>query len=86
MARHRFRPRYRGVAFASIGVGGSLAVVSSIAGFLALPMITGALGIAAGIAYLASPIWKLAVTTDDDGLEVGTPARRRFRIAYRRPV
>jgi hypothetical protein len=82
MARHRFRPRYRGIAFASIGVGGSLAVVSSIAGFIALPMITGALGIAAGLAYLASPTWKLAVTTDDDGLEVGTAARRRFRIAW----
>lgn len=82
MARHRFRPRYRGVAFASIGVGGSLAAVSIITGFLVLPLITGGLGIAAGLAYLASPTWKLAVTTDDDGLEVGSPAKRRFRLAW----
>jgi len=79
---HRFRPRYRGVAFASIGVGGSLAAVSAVVGFVALPLVAGALGVAAGAAYLASPTWRLAVTVDDDGLEVGTPAKRRFRIAW----
>jgi hypothetical protein len=82
MARHRFKPRYRGVAWASIGVGGSLVVVASAVGFVVVPLITGALGLAAGLAYFASPTWKLAVTTDDDGLEVGTPTKRRFRIAW----
>lgn len=82
MARHRFKPRYRGVAYASIGVGGSLAIVSAVAGFVALPLITGVVGVALGAAYFASPTWKLAVTTDDTGLEVGSPSRRRFRLAW----
>ncbi len=82
MATHRFKPRYRGVAWASIGVGGSLAVVASVAGFVMMPLITGVAGIALGAAYFASPTWRLAVTTDDDGLEVGSPTRRRFRIAW----
>jgi len=71
----RFRPRYRGVAWTAVGVGGSLAVVSATVGFIALPLATGALGIAAGVAYLASPTWRLAVTIDDDGLEVGAAHR-----------
>lgn len=82
MATHRFRPRYRGVAWTSVGVGGSLAVVAASVGFVMLPLVTGAIGIVAGAAYLASPTWRLAVTVDDDGLEVGTPKRRRFRIAW----
>ncbi len=82
MPQHRFRPRYRGVAFASIGVGGSLAIVASVVGFVVLPMVTGILGIAAGAAYLASPTWRLVVTTDEEGLEVGSPTKRRFRLAW----
>jgi hypothetical protein len=80
--RHRFRPRYRGVAWTAAAVGGSLAVVSAAAGFLALPLVTGAIGVVMGAAYLASPTWRLAVTVDDDGLEVGAPRRRRFRLAW----
>jgi hypothetical protein len=82
MATHRFKPRFRGVAWASIGVGGTLAVVASVAGFVMMPLITGVAGVALGAAYFASPTWKLSVTTDDDGLEVGSPTRRRFRIAW----
>jgi hypothetical protein len=81
--RHRFRPRYRGVAWTAAAVGGSLAVVSASLGFLVAPLVTGAIGVAMGAAYLASPTWRLAVTVDDDGLEVGSPRRRRFRIAWR---
>ncbi|MDQ3369233.1 MAG: hypothetical protein M3680_27720 [Myxococcota bacterium] len=82
MATHRFRPRYRGVAWTSVGVGGSLAVVAASVGFVMLPLVTGAIGVAAGAAYLASPTWRLAVTIDDGGLEVGTAKRRRFRLAW----
>ncbi len=82
MATHRFKPRYRGIAWGSIGFGGSLVLVASVAGFVMVPLITGAAGIALGVAYFASPTWKLAVTTDDEGLEVGSPTRRRFRIAW----
>ncbi len=82
MATHRFKPRYRGVALASIGVGGSVAVISVIAGVITLPLITGVMGVALGAAYFASPTWKLAVTTDDEGLAVGSPTRTRFRLAW----
>lgn len=80
--RHRFRPRYRGVAWTAAVIGGSLAAVSVGAGFVLTPLITGAVGIAMGAAYLASPTWRLAVTTDDAGLEVGSATRRRFRLAW----
>lgn len=82
MSRHRFRPRYRGVAFTSIGVGGAVAVVAALVGFVAVPLVTGLLGIAAGAAYLASPTWRLVVIADAEGLEVASAARRRFRIAW----
>lgn len=82
MSRHRFRPRYRGVAFGSIGVGGALAVVASVVGFVVVPLVTGVIGVAAGVAYLASPTWKLEVIADDAGLEVSSPKRTRFRIAW----
>jgi hypothetical protein len=78
----RFRPRYPGVAWSSVGIGGAVGVVGAAVGFIALPMITGAIGIAAGVAYLASPTWKLAVTIDDDALSVGSPKRQRFRLPW----
>jgi hypothetical protein len=78
----RFKPRYRGVAWTSVGIGGALGVVSATIGFLAVPMITGAVGIAAGIAYLASPTWRIAVTVDDDGIAVGSPTKPRFRLSW----
>jgi len=81
-SRHRFRPRYRGVAWTAAAVGGTLAAVAASLGFLAVPLVTGAVGVALGAAYLASPTWRLAVTVDDDGLEVGSPRRRRFRLAW----
>jgi hypothetical protein len=81
-SRHRFRPRYRGVAWTAATVGGALAAVAASLGFLAVPLVTGAIGVALGAAYLASPTWRLAVTVDDDGLEVGSPKRRRFRLAW----
>jgi len=45
MATHRFKPRYRGVAYGSIGFGGAVAVVSSIAGFVMLPFTFGVIGV-----------------------------------------
>lgn len=82
MRVHRFRPRYRGVAWTAVGVGGTLATVAATADLLGLPLVSGLIGVAFGAAYLASPTWRLAVTVDDDGLEVGTPRRRRFRLAW----
>jgi hypothetical protein len=81
-SRHRFRPRYRGVAWTATSVGGALAAVAASLGFLAVPLVTGAVGVVLGAAYLASPTWRLAVIVDDDGLEVASPRRRRFRLAW----
>lgn len=82
MSVYRFKPRYRGVAWTSIGVGGALGGVAVAAGFLMLPFITGALGIAAGAAYLASPTWRLAITIDDEALTVASPVKQRFRLPW----
>jgi hypothetical protein len=78
----RFKPRYRGVAWTSVGIGGALGIVSAAVGFLAVPMVTGVVGIAAGLAYLASPTWKIAITVDDEALTVGSPNKPRFRLAW----
>lgn len=78
-----FRPRYRALAWSSVGVGGSMAVVATVLGLVTVPLVTGVLGIALGAAYLASPTWRITVTVDDDGLAVGSPRRLRFRLAWR---
>lgn len=78
----RFRPRYRGLALVSAGVGGSLVVVAAALHFLTMPLVTGTIGIVLASGYLLSPAWGLRVTIDDDGLEVGTAKVRRFRLAW----
>jgi hypothetical protein len=77
-----FRPRYRALAWSSIGVGGAIGGFAMVLGFVALPLATGALGVVFGAAYLASPTWRITVTVDDDGLTVGSPSRQRFRLAW----
>jgi hypothetical protein len=86
---HRFKGRYRGVAFTSVALGGALSVVSGIAGFIVLPLFSGLVGVMAGVGYLASPTWRLAVAVDDSGLTVGTVSGRsgeikkeRFKLAW----
>jgi len=65
-----------------MGVGSAVAVVAALAGAVAVPLVTGALGIALGAAYLASPTWRITVTVDAAGLTVGSPSRERFRLAW----
>lgn len=77
-----FRPRYRWLAWGSIGLGGSVTTVAVAIGLAAVPLITGALGVALGAAYLASPTWRIKVTVDDDGLTVGSATRQRFHLAW----
>lgn len=81
-SRHRFRPRYRGIAWTTIGVGGTLGALAAGIGFAALPLATGVIGVAFGAAYLASPTWRLEVVTDETGLEVRSSRRARFRLAW----
>lgn len=80
-SRHRFVPRYRGVAWTAVGVGGSLATVGAIAAAL-VPIATGAIGIAAGLAYLASPTWRLEVVVDDHQLAVVGRGGPRFELPW----
>jgi hypothetical protein len=77
-----FRPRYRALAWSSIGVGGAIAAVATVLGAVTVPLVTGALGVALGAAYLGSPTWRIAVTLDDTGLRVGSPRRLRFALAW----
>lgn len=79
---HRFRPRYRGVAWTAIGLGGSLGVLGVAIGVAALPLATGVIGVAFGAAYLGSSTWRLEVVVDDAGLEVRTRRATKFRLAW----
>jgi hypothetical protein len=78
----QFRPRYRGVAWTSIGIGGSLSVISMLVGMVAVPLAVGAVGVVLGATYLSSATWKLRVIADETGLEVGSNKRQRFRISW----
>ncbi|HEY1815618.1 MAG TPA: hypothetical protein VGG74_24890 [Kofleriaceae bacterium] len=79
----RFRPRYRGLAWSSVGVGGTLAAISlALLGAALLPLATGAVGVALGCGYMLSPSWKMVVVVDDDGLEVRSPKGTKFRVAW----
>jgi hypothetical protein len=80
---HRFKPRFKALAWASIGIGAPIAVVGIVAGVLAIPIAAGVAGVAVGTAYLASPTWRLEVAVDDTGLEVRSPRRSRFKLAWR---
>ncbi|HET9993735.1 MAG TPA: hypothetical protein VFQ65_34595 [Kofleriaceae bacterium] len=78
-----FRPRYRGVALTSIGVGGVLGAIALVSlGAALLPLATGAIGVVLGAGYLLSPSWKLAVVIDDDALEVRSATKSRFRLPW----
>ena len=80
---YRFRPRFRGLAWGSVGVGGALgAVTLATLGGAIMPLVTGALGVVLGSAYLMSPTWKLEVVVDDDALEVRSAKASRFRLAW----
>jgi hypothetical protein len=78
-----FRPRYRSLAWSSIGVGGGIAALAVALGAVTVPLVSGLVGIALGAAYLASPTWRIAVTVDEAGLRVGSPRRERFALAWR---
>jgi hypothetical protein len=81
-----FRPRYRGIAWTAISVGGSMVAVAVTLGFAMVPLVGGAMGVALGSAYLVSPTWQIAVTIDDSGITVGSERRLRFRLAWNEVV
>jgi hypothetical protein len=79
----KFLPRYRGLAFAALGVGGTLGVTSLVVlGGALLPLATSLAGVALGVGYLVSPSWKLVVAVDDNALEVRSPKATRFSLPW----
>jgi hypothetical protein len=80
---YRFRPRYRGLALTSVGVGSTLATIAIASlGAALLPLATGAIGVVLGVGYLLSPSWQLEVVCDDEALEVRSPKVSKFRLAW----
>lgn len=80
--RFAFRPRYRGVAWTSIGLGAALETAVA---FFRLPwpaIASGLVGVALGSFYLVSPVWTIEVVVDDDALEVLQRGERRFRLPW----
>lgn len=81
VTRHRFRPRMRALAISAMVLAAAFAAVAAAEQAWRLAAVAGFV-VVAGAGYLRSPAWRLVVTVDDDGLEVGTPDRRRFRLAW----
>ncbi|MFN0247839.1 MAG: hypothetical protein ACKV2T_13205 [Kofleriaceae bacterium] len=81
--KHRFRPRYRGMAWSAIGVAGAAGIAGIAASLAATPLVIAAVGASFGLLYLGSPTWKTVVITDDDGIEVQTPRKTVFRLGWR---
>jgi hypothetical protein len=86
LARFRFVPRFKGLAYAAMGLGLAmiaLAILFSLGGAsAAFAWGCGVAGLALGALYLASPAWRIEVLTDGDGLEVQAGGDRRFRLAW----
>ncbi len=80
--RFAFRPRFRGVAWTSIAVGGALDLGALILGLPWPALASGVVGVALGSFYLVSPTWSLEVVVDDDALEVQQNGERRFRLPW----
>lgn len=78
----RFRPRFRGLVGTATALGATLLVSAAAIGGAPILWGTGAIGVLLGGMYLVSPSWRLVVTVDDQGLEVGTAKARRFRLAW----
>jgi hypothetical protein len=80
--RFGFRPRYRGVAWVAIALGGALDAAGLILGLPWPALATGVVGVAFGSFYLVSPTWSIEVVVDDDALEVQQAGERRFRLPW----
>lgn len=81
-AERRFplRPRFRGLAWGSVGLGGGLAAL----GLWAPPvvLVAGLIGLGLGAAYLRSPAWRLEVIVDEQRLSVVSGDRTRFTLPW----
>src|SRR5215213_4715542 len=81
--RFRFRPRYRAMAYAAIGLGAALLVLGLARVGPSGLWPSGAVGVILGSLYLVSPTWRLTVVVHDDALELTAgDARPRFRVPW----
>lgn len=78
--RYRFRPRYRGLAWGSIGIGGALATIALWTP--AVVAMASVCGVGLGAAYLFSPTWKLVVETSEGALTVRAKDKVRFTLPW----
>ena len=87
LTRFRFRPRFRGIAWAAIGIGAALGVSTAALGLggasLVAALVSSLAGVGLAAAYLASPAWRQAVHVDEQALEVTSAGVRRFRLPWR---
>jgi hypothetical protein len=80
MPSYRLRPRYRGLAWGSIGLGGALATIALWTP--AVVAIASVCGLGLGAAYLFSPTWRLKVVTSEDALAVFAGDKLRFTLPW----
>ena len=83
MLEFSFRPRYRGLAWLTVGLGGGALAAAAALAWPAYAYGFGGAGAVLGSLYLGSPAWRYRVTLDDDALEViDAKGDRRFRLAW----
>jgi hypothetical protein len=85
--RHRFRPRFRALAWCALLLGASFlaaALLLADPGGATRPFAIGcgATGLLLGALYLLSPAWRIEVFVDDEALEVRSRGDRRFRLPW----
>ncbi len=80
MNRFPLRPRFRGLAFGSMGLGGALAALGLFTPTIVLA--SGVCGLVLGGAYLLSPTWRLAVVVSEESLTVLSGETPRFTLPW----
>jgi hypothetical protein len=78
--RFPLRPRFRGLAWGSLGLGGALTALAAFTPPVVL--VSGVCGVVLGGAYLLSPTWRLAVVVTDEALAVVAGDKPRFTLPW----
>jgi hypothetical protein len=78
--RFPLRPRFRGLAWGSLGLGGGLAAIA--AWTPPVVLLAGVTGVVLGGAYLLSPTWRMAIVVDERALAVVSGERTRFSLPW----
>ncbi len=78
--RFPLRPRFRALAWGTIGLGGVLSTLALWAPPIIL--VSGVLGLGLGGTYLLSPTWRLTVVVNDESLAVMAGDNPRFTLPW----